>query len=118
MRRQRMDHRLRALPAAATDCRRARRRQPSASEVLRRLRGRSLRRASATEAVTSLRPIFFLMNEQRPRIKGTTEEIGEIVPPIDRRVAEDGDDDDAGDDAIIEIDDGEEIGKKDPSPRR
>jgi len=55
-------------------------------------------------------------------IKGTTEELGEIVPPIDRRAdddaGDDDDDDDAGNDAVIEIDDGEEIGKKDPATRR
>ena len=56
-------------------------------------------------------------------IKGTTEEIGEIVPPIERRAGEHGDDagdgDEAGDDAVVEIDDGEEIGKKkDPATRR
>jgi hypothetical protein len=57
-------------------------------------------------------------------IKGTTEELGEIVPPIDRRDGRreagqgGGDVDDAGDDAIVEIDDGEEIGKRDPATRR
>ena len=53
------------------------------------------------------------MAEERPRIKGTTEELGEIIPPPAR--AEPPDDEDG--DHEIHVDDGEEIGRRD-QPRR
>ena len=56
-------------------------------------------------------PTFAVMAEERPRIKGTTEELGEIIPPPAR--AEPRDDEDHE----IHVDDGEEIGRRD-QPRR
>lgn len=67
---------------------------------------------AATVARRAGEPTFDTMgNEQRSRIKGTTEELGEIIPGPPRR-AEPRDDDER-DDTQVHIDDGEEIGRRD-----
>jgi hypothetical protein len=72
---------------------------------------RAVRAVLAALAQRRSEPTFVGMADERPRIKGTTEELGEIIPPPAR--AEPRDDEDHE----IHVDDGEEIGRRD-QPRR